>query len=431
MKKEIRIILADKYDLVVGDTFQLFYRSIIEAPDPYSYAIVAECEKGKNFPRYFEYTPQEAGQHLLTISVYDAAKNLLGSATTTLNVVTPKKPKNQVNVLCIGDSLTASGVWIKEVHRRISSSDGTPCGHGFNNVSFVGNCKNDDVGYEAFGGWTWERFTSDKLGAIWLEAPNKKTEKDQHSLWQDENGAIWQIETLQIDYLKMNRYKDHTSPRPKSGVLTHFKNAIDTSPITFYSSSDEKITPFYDNDSKRIDFKSYVKRLNVDKIDIVYILLGSNGLMRPIAINNTKHEYCKIVVKEAKELIDKIKADLPNVKVKIIAPPLDSSKGGIGSNYGAELPLTDYYEMVHYKMELNLAYQNFALEENYKDFLEFINLSGQFDAEFAYPFIEKPVNARSKITERIDTNACHPTIEGQMQISDAVYRNLVKEICNR
>ena len=52
MNNKIRVILPDKYDLVVGDTFQLFYRSIIEAPNPYVYAIVAECEKGKNFPRY-------------------------------------------------------------------------------------------------------------------------------------------------------------------------------------------------------------------------------------------------------------------------------------------------------------------------------------------------------------------------------------------
>ena len=79
-------------------------------------------------------------------------------------------------------------------------------------------------------------------------------------------------------------------------------------------------------------------------------------------------------------------------------------------------------------MELNLAYQNWALEDDYKDFLEFISLSGQFDSEFSYPCIEKPVNSRSKITERMDTNASHPTIDGQMQMADAVYRNLIKEI---
>ena len=60
--------------------------------------------------------------------------------------------------------------------------------------------------------------------------------------------------------------------------------------------------------------------------------------------------------------------------------------------------------------------------------MEFINLTGQFDSEYAYPHIEKPVNVRSKTTERLDTNASHPTEEGYLQMADAVYRNLVKEI---
>ena len=54
MAEKIRVILAKKYDLVVGDTFQLFYRGIVEAPNPYVYSIVVVCEKGKSFPRYFE-----------------------------------------------------------------------------------------------------------------------------------------------------------------------------------------------------------------------------------------------------------------------------------------------------------------------------------------------------------------------------------------
>ena len=79
-------------------------------------------------------------------------------------------------------------------------------------------------------------------------------------------------------------------------------------------------------------------------------------------------------------------------------------------------------------MDLNLAYKNWAKEDEYKDFVEFINLTGQFDIEYCYPHIQKPVNTRCSITEQIDTDACHPNHEGKMQIADAVYRNLIKEI---
>ena len=99
MADPIRVILPKKYDLVVGDTFQLYYRGVIEAPNPYVYSIVSICDKGRNFPRYFEYLPTEPGQHKLTIKVYDAQRNLLGEDETLLNVVAPKEPKKTTNIL--------------------------------------------------------------------------------------------------------------------------------------------------------------------------------------------------------------------------------------------------------------------------------------------------------------------------------------------
>ena len=39
----IRVVLPKKNDLVVGDTFQLFYRGVVEAPNPFCYDILAVC----------------------------------------------------------------------------------------------------------------------------------------------------------------------------------------------------------------------------------------------------------------------------------------------------------------------------------------------------------------------------------------------------
>jgi len=82
----IRVVLPKKYDLVVGDTFQLFYRGVVEAPDPFVYDILAVCVKGKNFPRYFEFLPEEPGQYELTISVFGSVRTLLGQGKTMLVV---------------------------------------------------------------------------------------------------------------------------------------------------------------------------------------------------------------------------------------------------------------------------------------------------------------------------------------------------------
>jgi len=434
MAEKIRVILPKKYDLVVGDTFQLYYRGVIEAPNPYVYSIVSICEKGRNFPRYFEYTPTEPGQHKLTIKVYDAQRNLLGEDETILNVVVPKEPEKCTNILCIGASTTAGGQWVGELNRRITGEGGAPEALGFKNaVKFIGTCKPakyPDIALTAYGGWHWDSYLTNAPGAMWVKCDNNRGVEDQHSLWQDCNGAIWQLETLQIDYLKFNRWKDHSSPRPLQGPLTHYANAADTSPIEFKSSSDAAKTPFFIEESGCIDFKAYAKQIGAESIDAVYIWLGGNGLMSQQALSLPRKEYCQVVVSKGKKLVGLIKEAFPNVKVKIMGQHLSSQNGGTGTSYGAMLPLTDTYEICDYKWELDLAYQAWCLEEEYKDFMEFINISGQFDCEYGYPCKQKPVNTRSTITERLDTNSVHPTTEGYYQVADAVYRNVIASFCS-
>ena len=76
-------------------------------------------------------------------------------------------------------------------------------------------------------------------------------------------------------------------------------------------------------------------------------------------------------------------------------------------------------------MDLNLAYEEWTNEDGYKDFMEFINLSGQFDTDYSLPYEEKPVNTRCKATERFGTNGVHPSLEGYMQMADAMTRSMV------
>ena len=74
---------------------------------------------------------------------------------------------------------------------------------------------------------------------------------------------------------------------------------------------------------------------------------------------------------------------------------------------------------------MNEAYQSWANEEYSKDFVEYVDLAGQFDAEYNMPSKEKPANLRCETTEVVGTNGVHPATAGYMQIADAVYRNVI------
>lgn len=424
MGENIKVVLPRKYDLVLGDTFQLFYRGVIDTPNPFCFDIVAVSDMGKNFPRYFEFCPETVGEYLLTISVYGAGKKLLASAETLLCVNEAKNPDKPINILCIGDSLTAGGQWVTECARRLTETGGEPSGCGLNGISFIGSKGGGEVHYEGFGGWLWETYlTGASVRNFWVSCEHKKTLADQHSLWQDDDGNQWQLETIDAGRLKFTCFGGHTESKPETGKITHIKNAVDPSEIAIKNTYYETSSPFYDEAEEKIDFRSYLSRLGVSDLDAVYILLGINGLT---GMKNPAEEATRGVISQAKRFIDILHAQCPETKVKIMGLCVPSVTGGTGANYGAQLPYSDSYGITRFVFALNQAYEDLAYEEDYREFVEFIQVSGQFDSDYNYPMAEKPVNARSTKTELVGTNGVHPTPDGYMQIADAAFRNMVR-----
>ena len=427
---KVQVVLPTHYDLVVGDTFQLFYRGIIEAVSPYCYDIVAVCEKGRNYPRYFEFTPEEAGDYQLTITVYDNDKSVIGSGKTILRVCEVlRSPEKEISILCVGDSLTASGIWVQEAHRRLTATDGEPCGHGLSGFRFIGNKRQGDTGWEGYGGWTWDSFTtcgSYLSAAVWIDCKHGKTAIDQHSIWKDENGYLWKLETIEKERLKFNRMM-HRGQKPDSGTtLFHIENAQNTSKIVVDQSKYESRNPFWNEKEEKVDFIEYCRKMEVKSIDAVYIMLSWNGQS---AERSSLVEFCQTMVEKGKSFVDILHIQYPMAKVKIMGLQMPSMNGGTGASYGAKLPYCDDYDLTRFVLELNRAYEAWTEEEAYCGFMEFINISGQFDSENNMPYAEKNVNTRSKVTERIGTNGLHPLTEGYLQIGDAVYRNMVKSFC--
>lgn len=427
--EEVRVVLPKRFDLVTGDTFQLFYRGIIEAPNPYVYDILAVCEKGKGFPRYFELLTDEEGEYELTVSVYSQSKKLLGSGTTTLVVRRPRQPKQPINILCMGDSLTAGGSWPREACRRLTANDGQPCGLGFDGYNFVGSISFGEGDYEGYGGWIWRSYMSKELSGVWFFCEHDKDSSDQHTMWCDEDGRVWKLETILDDRLKFLRINHAKEEFPKlHSTLKPIDSTTHNSNIEITRIYNEIKSPFYDEETKKIDFKLYCEKVGVDKIDVVYVLLGINGLyedkIKFDSIDSIR-AFCNDVVNQGKEFVDELKSQFPDVKVRIMSCLPPSVTGGTGTNYGAKLPYCDRYGLTRYVFELKITYENWCNESEYKSFMEFIDVCAQVDIDNCYPMVEKPVNVRSVMTENIGVNGVHPTAEGYMMIADAAFRNMI------
>ena len=155
---EIKIFLADEYYLVPDENFQLFYRSIIQAVNPYHYYIKLTGTVGHGYNRYYEWKPQatdDGKTYSLQIDVCDDNGYVLGSKTTKLIVSSANSNAPKKNILCIGDSLTANGYWVSYGSSKYKNAGG-------GEINLLGTIKggynNTIVNYEGRGGWQWSNY---------------------------------------------------------------------------------------------------------------------------------------------------------------------------------------------------------------------------------------------------------------------------------
>lgn len=431
-EKPVRIILPNKITCVVGDKFQLFYRGIVEAINPYDFDIRVNYSGGSanRYQRYLQIQPlaEDIGTHELTITIQNRKEDVIATASTSIEVVAePISPIIKKNILCIGDSLTSAGYWVREAARRFNAIGGIPEGHNLSNVEFIGTVENksEGVGWEGYGGWTWASYMSEPTATnldMWVYCTHDKDITDQHSRWFDGSGNIWTLETIEDNKLKFTRYLDHIGEMPTGvGVLVHNALATHIIDINFASTVAAGGNPFWNEVASKVDFADYCNRNGYSGIDYVVSLLTWNGLAayRSEAVDHASH------VNYAKALINKLHEAYPNAKVMIMGIQLPSLNGGMGANYGAGAgSYAEVYGNIRTVFGMNLAYQELANDPLYNSYVEFVNVSGQFDSENNMPEAEVPVNSRSIKTEKRGTNGVHPHADGYMQIGDVAYRVL-------
>lgn len=423
----VNISLPDTINAIVGDTLQLFFRGMIQAVDPYKYDILVACSKGNKYPRYWQYTPTVAdiGTTTFTVTIKDDDRNILASKTcqlVTKNVV--QSPAANLNVACFGDSLTAAGKWCAEADRRLTGIGGTPAGKSLTNIAFVGSKQNGITGYFGVGGWTWENYTQQGLPAYRFQVTGV-TSLSVGAVYTN-NGNTFTIMEVNVTGGTGNILCSVASLNPTpsaSGTLTKSSGTGDAT-ITYTSVAQDTQNPLWDWDNNKMSFIPYANAVAGGKIDVVYTLLSWNG-QTPGRTDFTS------VLNQIKIFADTLHAEFPNAKLKIMGIQVPSVRGGMGANYGATgTSYADGYGMVVTALNQNDVYQEFANRPEYSGFVEFVNVSAEFDTEYNMPHADRAVNTRNTaVTEWVDTNGVHPNDNGYLSIGDVCYRNFVANFC--
>ena len=434
-EEEVRgmLRLPKQYDLVVGDTFELYYKGISEClnSDLYAYELSFSDGKshGMNYSRKWLFTPAAAdvGVYRLTVTVRDNLGAIIDQQSVTINVVNPAtSPAEEKVVLVVGDSLTDGGVWAGELYRRLTATGGTPAGAGLTNIRFIGTRETaNGVRYEGYGGWTFDSYMTANTARqyfMYIYGEYDPTALAQHSIYKASNGQLWKLESIENNRIKIIAvYEDgsiqqYGSALPASGELTYYSGGTSAEKIAYTSSAKAEGNPFWNAAEGKVDFTSYAAAQGVDHIDEVVILLGWNNT--PLAGN--------ALAEKAEDFIDLILAEFPECKVTLVGLQVPS-RDGFAAAYGTSW---NYYEKLCKVFEFQDAFIGICENAKYKDTVSFVSIAGQFDAENNYPTTSIPLNgdkttSRDNRTETVQNNGVHPSNSGYYQIADAVYRHLM------
>lgn len=442
--------LAKQYDLVVGDTFQLYYAGVVKAFDYSKEGITVRCAKGKEYPRYWEYTPAagEEGTYTLTLYTRQLDGSIISQGSTKIVVhskLTNNTTPENINILCFGDSLTSGGQWCGEGLRRIyGSSSGTasPASDGVTNtVTTYGNKSTSIQGFkvyhEGYGGWTWDTFLSTSRDAssttngiiVTLSAAHGyDLNTVQKSIWIDNNGLLWELEDFPAtNKIKFNRGSGNTGTQTNTTLPTTLKCSSPVLSITPASTVWESGNPFYNEDTESIDFADHALQFGVSSADIVACLLTWNGGGGDLNFNNETKVGAHI--KKATELLRIIHNDFPKAKIIVMGVQISSLTGGTGYNYGANGTYADRMGTAFYAFDYDKALEELVTNSEFGQYCYYADTKGQFDTYYNMPYKMVAVNTRnSTLTEMQGTNGVHPSTEGYYQIGDVFYRSLTKVI---
>jgi lysophospholipase L1-like esterase len=436
-----RIIMPDEYVAVVGTKLQIFYRGIIEAKNPMNYFIQIDCAKGKDFIRYFEYTPVigDVGDVSFKVSLFNDSAVEVATKTINIKVVSQVgDPASTTNILTVGDSFNNGALdWGSVLAKQVYSGTNLMTGlTAISNIEFVGELGTSPEQYTGYGGWEFEEYNSEPdatTSNVWVYCTHDKDASDQESIWIDSNSKTWQLETIETNRLEFKHYGTNVSEvMPASGILTHSSAATHTTDITYTSTQVADSNPFWDSVGGDVDFHNWfatkypTKESGGEVIDACFIMLGWNGLVMNAPLAADQETF----IVKARTFLDNLHTDYPSCKVYIMGVQVPSVNGGLGTSYGASADYySDYYTLLRSVMGLNLAYQDLCNEAAYSGFTEFINISGQFDSDYNMQDTVTAVNTRNSTTELIGTNGIHPADEGYLQIADAALRWLIKDFC--
>lgn len=425
---------SESFICPVGETIQIFYKSIFNGININDFIISCRSNVGKSYPRYFEYKPTELGNKSVTFNLckFDRYEyKVVSTKSVTIECIEHPKSSSK-NILIIGDSLTLYNSMQDEILRRINKEGGEPEGYKLA-CNFLGRkTTSNGTKFEGISGYSWQKYTT-RLGRSFKFTVPSTTNTSVGSKYkvQMNDGSNKNLQVIEVNisndnsassYIKLifdSDYDDLKKNPLANGTLSKVSGSGDTN-ISYTQYEVESYSPFVNNNDE-VDFKPYFDQYCNGKVDIMVIELGTNDITSLLNKNlNTFDLINDYINLHCGKFISKLHEQYPNTQLVILGLHKCSQNGGMSNVSNTNDPI----RYCRYIFKWNEALKNMAKES---DYTHYIDVNAQFDSENSYDNnVTKQVNLRSSKVEPIDYNSVHPITSGLQLIADSVVRYLCK-----
>ena len=403
LNKEIMIILPKKISIlrnkknqgIVTDKeeYSIYYQNIIY---PYSteYDVQIKCEYGQNLGHCWRIDSFDnvAKVFDFSLQIYDDYGKLLACKNCKIEIF-EKKSHEDINLLCIGDSMTRSEIYIRQAVNKARNIKTV----GLRNIS-------NNVNHEGRGGWTSYAFfeSAADIGkgiSPFLFPIGYEGEKyfGCKVFWEKINSG-----EFSDDY----NYAGITKQQIEEGMLCYDDNKL-------YRYVNGTYVEEQENPRFEFSFKKYLERYKIASPNIVSLLFGANEFPE-------SYEYIET---EAKRFIDTLKKMVSSIKeydekIKIIVNlPIcgaDQYAWGMQMGCGGGGKMYDYWIKTVSAAILK------AFDCRRSENIYVCPMIAVCDPVAGFPWAYTKINVYSERTQICHTNWIHPSEIGYKQMGDAL-----------
>lgn len=404
MKKEILILLPEKISVLRDvknqgirtdiEEYSIYYKNIIY---PYSdeYDIQIECRYGKNLGHCWRIDTfsNDMGIFNFALKIYGHFGELLAEKSCRIEIF-EKKSSDVINLLCIGDSMTQSEIYISHAVNKLQNINTV----GTRSISHL-------IRHEGRGGWTcaayFERYEDNGWGVSPFLFPKDCSGNEYFG-----SKRFWD----KIGNPEYNTSYSYAGTQPqsiKNGMLCY-----DGGELCRYA--DGQYIGGVVNQEFEFSFKKYLERYGIETPDIISILFGANEF-QTCKYKNLAEEL-NTFINSINKMIESIKQCGEDIKIIVNMPICGGGQYAWGNQLGCIGSSKQYDYCI--KMAGKAILKEFDCRRDENIFV--CPMLAVCDSFSGFPWEISKANIYSDRTETNITNWVHPSEVGYKQMGDAL-----------